>query len=87
MDQFQRLADSVSDPARSALDVTPADGVALSTIPKALFVGSAGNVHLRCVDDTEPVLFRNLPSGSILPVRAAEILATGTTAANLVLLG
>lgn len=87
MDRFHRTADSVSDPARTARPVFPTDGAILPSVPKALFVGSAGNVHLRCIDDTDPVLFRNLPAGAILPVRVVEILASGTTASDLVVLG
>lgn len=32
------------------------------------------------------VTFRNLPPGSLLPVRARRVLATGTTAADLLAL-
>lgn len=32
------------------------------------------------------VTFRNLPSGSLLPVRARRVLATGTTAADMLVL-
>lgn len=85
-DNFRHSLDAVSDPARSALAAVPADGIPLASIPKAVFVGTAGDLTLRAVDDSQPVTFRNLAAGTILPVRAAEIRATGTTAADLVLL-
>lgn len=86
MDQFYQSQDSVSDPARSVLSVVPSDQAPLPMIPKAIFVGAGGDVALRAVDDTQVVTFRNVPDGSILPVRAIEIRATGTTADALVLL-
>ena len=86
IDRFKHARDSVSDPARSAIPVDPNDGIEFAEIPKALFVGTGGDVHLRCVADAAPVLFRNVPDGSILPIRAAELLATGTTAGDIVAL-
>lgn len=86
MDRFDSFRDSVSAPARSAAPVEPADGQLLPIVPKALFVGSGGDVNLRCIGDNAPVLFRNVASGSLLPIRATEVLATGTTAADLVAL-
>jgi hypothetical protein len=84
MDRFDHFGDSVSDPARQAAPVTPSNDQPLARIPKALFVGTGGDIRLRCTDDDAPVLFRNIPSGSILPVRAGHILMDGTSATDLV---
>ena len=86
MDQFYQSQDSVSDPARSVGSVVPSDQALLPLIPKAIFVGIGGDVVLRAVDDAAAVTFRNVPDGSILPVRAIQVRATGTTADALVLL-
>ncbi len=86
MDNFQYHRDSVSDPARSARVAVPQDAAMLPIVPKAVFVGSGGDVKLRCIDDEAPVLFRNVPSGTILPLRAAELWQSDTTAGDLVLL-
>jgi len=86
MDDFQHYRDSVSSPARSASAVAPSDSAPLAKVPKAIFVGTAGDVHLRAVDDEASVLFRNIPAGTILPVRAALILQSGTTASDIVAL-
>ncbi|AKH42791.1 hypothetical protein FHS61_000564 [Altererythrobacter atlanticus] len=86
MDEFQYLRDSVSDPARSAAPVTPDDGQDMPVVAKALFIGTGGDICLRCVDDGADVLFRNLSGGSILPVRAQAVRATGTTASDIVAL-
>ena len=84
MDRFEKFGDSVSDPARQAAPLAPSDEQKLERIPKALFIGTGGDIRLRCIDDDAPGLFRHLPSGSILPVRAEQILANGTSAADLV---
>lgn len=84
MDRFEHFGDCVSDPARRAAPVIPSGAQPLTQVPKALFVGSGGDIRLRCTDDDAPVLFRNIPSGSILPVRPAHILSDGTSATDLV---
>ena len=85
-DQFQSAADSVSAPARRALVVVPHDSNALSDIPKALYVGSAGNLTMRGVDGNADQLWRNVAAGTIVPFRAQYVRATGTTAGDLLAL-
>jgi hypothetical protein len=86
MDPFKYSSDSVFAPARRSLAITPSDGQPLSQIGKALYIGGGGHVRLRAIDDTEPVLFRNLAAGTVLPVRAAQVYASGTTAVDMVVL-
>ncbi len=86
MDRFQQLGDSVSDPARKAAPLTPSATQTLSEIPKAIYVGTGGHLRLKCIDDVTSVLFRNVVSGTILPVRAEQVMIEGTTAADLVAL-
>ena len=86
MDNFQNMQDTVSSPARSLIGVTPADGIPLAFVPKAIYVGAGGDLNVRCIEDQTATILRNVASGSILPIRAAEILSTGTTASDLVLL-
>ncbi|MBN8832091.1 MAG: hypothetical protein J0G94_16060 [Sphingomonadales bacterium] len=61
-------------PARKAID----------PLPKAIFVGTGGNITLRAADGSADVVFKNVASGQILDVRARFIRATGTTAADIV---
>ena len=74
-----------SGPARRAVGVTPSDTVDLSAYAKALYVGAAGNVRVLTVggEDTEAVTFANHPVGW-LPVQVRRVLATGTTATQIV---
>lgn len=81
---FNSTTDSLIAPARHCFAVQLSDTGTLPVVPKALFVGTGGNLMLRAVDSEEDVLFVNVPSGMILDVRVLSIRATGTTAADLV---
>lgn len=85
-DYFQSATDSVSAPARRAVAVVPHDANPLTDIPKALFVGTAGNIAMRGVDGSSDQLWKNVPAGAILPFRAQYVRATGTSAADLLAL-
>ncbi|HEY0625470.1 MAG TPA: hypothetical protein VGD10_01930 [Allosphingosinicella sp.] len=85
-DQFSGTLDSVSSPATRAVAVAPHDANALVDIPKALFVGTGGNLMLRGSGGGADVLFRNVPDGCVLPFRAQFVRATGTTATDIVAL-
>ncbi|HEU4959883.1 MAG TPA: hypothetical protein VFT56_05700 [Sphingomonas sp.] len=86
MDAFSNSADSVSAPATRAAAVAPNDAAPLADIPKALFVGVGGDVVVQGAGGGADALFRNVPSGAILPIRARFVRATGTTASGLVAL-
>lgn len=86
MDQFQHSADQVSAPATRAAAVTPHDSNALADIPKALFVGTGGHLAMRGVNGSADQLWKNVPSGAVLPYRAQYVRATGTTAADILAL-
>ena len=85
-DQFSSHGDSVSAPATRAVAVAPHDVNALADIPKALFVGTGGNVTMRGAGGGADVLFKNVPDGSVLPFRAQFVRATGTSATDIVAL-
>lgn len=79
-------ADGVTSSARDALAVTPSDSTDLVDIPKAVYVGAAGNLVCTLVDDTTSVTFVGVQAGSILPIRPKRVFATGTTATSLLAL-
>lgn len=73
--------------AESARAVTTHDTNALSPDrPRALFVGTGGNLTLRMPGDTADVILKNVPSGTTLTIRPSHVRATGTTAADIVAL-
>ena len=85
-DQFQNNADQVSAPATRAVAISPHDSNALADIPKALFVGTGGNITMRGVNGSADQVWKNVPSGSLLPFRAQYVRSTGTTAGDLLAL-
>jgi len=85
-DRFAHLADQVSAPATRAVAVVPHDGNALTDIPKALFVGSGGDVTMRGVGGGADTVWKNVPAGSVLPFRASHVRATGTSAGDILAL-
>lgn len=57
----------------------------LTTTSRALFVGTGGNLSLELQSDTPgtATVFKNVPSGTLLPLRVRRVRAA-TTAADLV---
>lgn len=86
IDPFAQFSDAVVAPAGAPFAVTPSDATPLPVVPKALYVGTAGNVVLRGVAGSSDVTFRNVAAGQVIDVRASFVRATGTTAADIVAL-
>lgn len=66
--------------------VTPSDTAGsgdLTYVSRAIYVGTGGNLVAITIADAE-VTFTAVPDGTILPIRAKRIKATGTTATNIV---
>ncbi|TBZ07771.1 spike base protein, RCAP_Rcc01079 family [Rhizobium leguminosarum] len=71
-------------PASRAAVVTPNDTTIVNA--RALYIGTAGDVSIAPRRDVDPVIFKNVPAGTILPVHAAIVALTGTTASNIIAL-
>lgn len=70
--------------ARNAKAITPSDTVALSPVPDRIYVGGTGDITCRLYGDTVDVVFKAVPVGTLLPIRAQYIRTTGTTATLMV---
>jgi hypothetical protein len=82
-DHFAGYAGSLDDPASLCRNIEPSDITALQDLTRAIYIGGAGS--LRLVDASgNTVIFDGLVGGFILPVRAQQVLSTGTTATGLV---
>jgi hypothetical protein len=68
--------------ARSLVAITPAD-TDLAVQVRALYVGTGGDVKVRSLIDQD-ITFKNVASGTILPVMCKRVFTTGTTASNIV---
>ncbi|EFH09434.1 hypothetical protein ACFFMP_08390 [Pseudoroseomonas cervicalis] len=75
----------LASPASQWAAVTPSDTVDLATPCRALYVGVGGDVAVRSASG-QTETFRNVGSGQHLLLRAARVMATGTTASGLVAL-
>ena len=76
-DTFQNYPASLEQPATKAFAVTT--GVALDPTPRALFVGTGGDVTVEMLNGGT-VTFKNLPDATVLPVRAAKVTAVSGAA-------
>ena len=78
-------ASGLTTPSGRAAHVTPADAD-LEDFTRALYVGTSGNLVVRMgVEQDIDITFIDVPAGSLLPIRVAQVRAL-TTAANIVAL-
>lgn len=69
-------------PAQSAEAITPNDSNLIGPF-RSVWVGGAGNVAALLVEDSAPITFNAVPAGTLLPIAVKKIMATGTTATNI----
>lgn len=78
----KRYGAGISDPAFGGFDITPGAS-ALSPEARGLYVGGAGDVEVTGPDGAT-VVYHDVPAGTFMPVRATHVIATNTTATNIV---
>ena len=76
-------ASSNQSSAIAGFAVVPSDTVSFVRRARSLYVGGGGNVAL-IGGDGVAVTFVAVPAGSILPIEATRVNATGTTATSMV---
>lgn len=84
-DDFESYTTGLTSPARDADVIVPNDAVDLSAVTRGIYVGAAGHLQVQMVSG-QTVTFENVLAGVVYPIRAARVLATGTTAEGLVAL-
>lgn len=83
-DPFRNQAPGLESPAVRLVSVTPSDETDLAFATRAIAVGTEGFVRLTTVaGDTGQVL---VVPGAPFPIRARRIMATGTSASDIVAL-
>lgn len=82
-DEFASHETGLTSPARGAAPITPSDSVPLPQATRAIYVGQSGDLRLRMASD-EVVTLTGVQAGALYPLRAVQVLATGTTAGGLV---
>ncbi|WOF72946.1 hypothetical protein QMT40_000570 [Parvibaculaceae bacterium PLY_AMNH_Bact1] len=83
MDQFGAHTTSLESPASSAVAITPSDENDLAQISRAVYVGGAGDLAVT-MKDGSIATFKNLIGGTVMAIRVARVLSTGTTATHIV---
>jgi hypothetical protein len=80
-DTFRKHTRSLTSPPEHGAVVVPdAD---LCHVTRALYVGGGGNLRVRLQDGSELTL-ANVPAGTLIPIRVVRVLATGTSATQIV---
>jgi len=76
-----------SGPASNFVAITPSNSADLPFRTSAIYVGGEGDIAVRNETTGQIIVFKSLPTGSIVPVETLRVLSTNTTATNLVALG
>jgi hypothetical protein len=85
-DNYELFQHTPETTARQAVAVTPSDTTPLTKYAKALYIGVTGDVTVIPVGGTTGVLFKAHPVGYFVGCQVAQVMATGTTATNIVAL-
>jgi len=86
-DPFKGKSSQVGAPPRNGFEITPNDGADLPNVVQSIYVGQGGDIAVLWVDepsDANVVTFRNANAGSYIIGQFRRVMATGTTALNLI---
>lgn len=70
--------DSVMASGRKGFAITPNDSTELALTPKAVWVGGAGNLVVRLIDDSGDITISGIAAGTLLPIRPKLVKTTST---------
>ena len=83
IDKFQGEKKTYDMSSNHLFDIVPSDVNDLAYIPRAIYIGSSGDLAVE-PEIGSPVIFTNLFQGTWITIRVKKVLATGTTATNLI---
>lgn len=83
-DPYSGFSGSITAPASSAYVITPSDVSAIDPLPRAIRVGTGGDIIIRAMGSSVDVTLKNVADGETIPIRCQYIRATGTTATDIV---
>lgn len=84
-DHHSNQQEGLTSPYNDAAVVTPSDSTDLANITRAIYVGSQGTITVRMAGSGNDIQF-DLDKHELLPIRVVRVLATGTSADNIVAL-
>ena len=82
-DLYKSHARSLTAPPEHGAAIVPDDAAGLGHVTRAIYVGGGGHLALRLLGG-EAITLMNVPAGTLIPLRAAQVFAAGTTATALV---
>ncbi|MBV6656740.1 MAG: hypothetical protein KI785_03115 [Devosiaceae bacterium] len=82
-DPYNTHVSGLESPASDAFAITPADGAALPSTTRAIYVGGAGSLRVT-MKSGDTVTFTGVPAGTVLALRVNGVEATGTSATSIV---
>jgi hypothetical protein len=75
-----------NDIANACVTVSPSDANDLPNLSR-LYVGTGGDVNvIMALDQASPVVFKNVASGTFLPIKVKRVMSAQTTATNILAL-
>lgn len=84
-DHFKEYQVGLSSPAGHGSHITPSDSVELTDHSRAIIVGGAGALRVELTKQPGTVItLANVLPGVVYPLRVGKVLATGTTATDIV---
>ena len=83
-DTYAKAASGLEHTARNAFAIVPSDTASLKKVTRSIYVGGVGDISVILADESAAVTFVAVPVGTLLPIRAKLVRASGTTATSLV---
>lgn len=84
-DKYEKFTSLPHYPANDAFEITPSDNTVFSQATTHLYVGTGGNVRVMMASSANTSAnLVNVPSGTLLPIRAQMVYQSETDADNLV---
>lgn len=84
-DDFEGKPTQLDDPMTDGVAITTSNDNDLPNLTRAIWVGGTGTIAA-ILKSGKTVTFTGVPAGTMLRVRVSRVLATGTTATNMVAL-
>lgn len=82
-DIYAHTTPGLSSPAVDGSMIQPNDGNDLAHVTRALYVGVGGQIAAQLASGST-ITLAAVPGGTLLPLRVRRVMATGTSATNIV---
>ncbi|MEX0338907.1 MAG: hypothetical protein AB3N11_07700 [Arenibacterium sp.] len=82
-DDFETHAVGLTAPAQNAEVIIPSDTNELAFATRAIYVGVGGSISIVLLSGDTAIL-NNVQAGVLYPIRARQVMATGTTATSII---